>query len=171
MRIAEAHIKNFRSIKDLQFQVQPLQALIGENNPGKSNILDALELSLSGSLKGITKHSFNDPTAPIEIAITFAGLTNHERGRFRGYVRGDLLTLTLTIGWDDDEGKPTGGDSHGMLCEPTAEHLNESKLDDWSAADLQRFVTTGLGRSELPDRNRRVGLAAPETVPNGQRSD
>jgi len=118
MRIAEAHIKNFRSIKDLQFQAQPLQALIGENNSDKSNILDALELFLSGSLKGITKHSFSDPPAPIEMAITFAGLTDRERGRFRGYVRGDLLTLTLTVGWDDDEGKPTGGDYHGMLCEP-----------------------------------------------------
>jgi len=55
------------------------------------------------------------------------------------------MPFTLTIGWYGNEGKPAGGDHHGMLCEPRVEHLKESKLDDWSAADLQRLVTTGLG--------------------------
>jgi ABC-type dipeptide/oligopeptide/nickel transport system ATPase component len=126
MRIAESHIKSFRSVKDLQFQVQPLQALIGESNSGKSNILDALELYLSESLEGIAEHTFHDPAAPIELAITLSGLTDREGGRCRGYVRGDLLTLALTVGRDDDEGKPAGGDYHGMLREPRAEHLQES---------------------------------------------
>jgi hypothetical protein len=126
MRIAESHMKSFRSVQDLPFQVQPLQALIGQNDSGKSNIFDALELYPSESLKGIAKHSFNDPVARIEMAITLAGLTDRERGRFRGDVRGDLPARTLPVGWEDDEGKPTGGDCHGKPCEPRAEHLKES---------------------------------------------
>ena len=105
------------------------------------------------------------------MTITFANLVDCERGRSLGYGRGGLLPFTFIIGWYGEEGKHAGGDHPGMLCEPRVKHLNESKLDDWSAAELQRFVTTGLGQSELPHQNRRVGLSALETIPKGQRSD
>jgi predicted ATPase len=46
MRITRLHIENYRSIKDLDFELGDLCVLIGENNAGKSNILRALNLVL-----------------------------------------------------------------------------------------------------------------------------
>lgn len=46
MKLKRVHIQNFRSIKDLTFDVGDLCALIGPNNAGKSNILNALSFLL-----------------------------------------------------------------------------------------------------------------------------
>lgn len=49
MKLKRVHIQNFRSIKDLTFDVGDLCALIGPNNAGKSNILNALSFLLGDS--------------------------------------------------------------------------------------------------------------------------
>ncbi len=46
MKLTRVHIQNFRSIKGLTFDVGDLCALIGPNNAGKSNILNALSFLL-----------------------------------------------------------------------------------------------------------------------------
>lgn len=46
MAIKRIYIENFRSIKNFDFYPTPLTALIGKNNVGKSNILNAIELML-----------------------------------------------------------------------------------------------------------------------------
>ncbi|MHA1280721.1 MAG: ATP-dependent nuclease [Candidatus Helarchaeota archaeon] len=46
MALKRIIIENFRSIKNLDFEPTMLTALIGRNNVGKSNILDAIELLL-----------------------------------------------------------------------------------------------------------------------------
>ncbi len=46
MKLTRVHIQNFRSIKDVTFDVSDLCALIGPNNAGKSNILNALSFIL-----------------------------------------------------------------------------------------------------------------------------
>ena len=43
MRIARLYIKNFRSIKELSLELGQINALVGSNNTGKSNILLALK--------------------------------------------------------------------------------------------------------------------------------
>ncbi len=49
MKIKKIQIKNYRSIKELEFEPQSLCALVGENNSGKSNILNAIDLLLGES--------------------------------------------------------------------------------------------------------------------------
>src|SRR5688572_15392858 len=45
MRLAHIHIRNFRSIEDVQLHLEPrCRVLIGINESGKSNILKALAL-------------------------------------------------------------------------------------------------------------------------------
>lgn len=46
MRICKVAIKNWRSVKDLEFCPQDITALIGPNNAGKTNILSALSFLL-----------------------------------------------------------------------------------------------------------------------------
>lgn len=48
MKISRVHIKNFRSIKDISFDLGDTTVLIGPNNAGKSAILDAIKIVLSG---------------------------------------------------------------------------------------------------------------------------
>ena len=46
MRITEVRIRSFRGIKSLDLQLGPVTVLIGENNSGKTSVLDALKLCL-----------------------------------------------------------------------------------------------------------------------------
>lgn len=49
MKLSRIRIQNYRSIKDLEFEIGDRCALIGPNNAGKSNILSALALVLGES--------------------------------------------------------------------------------------------------------------------------
>lgn len=46
MKLRKVHIENFRGIKNLEFEVRDITVLIGENNSGKTAVLEALRLCL-----------------------------------------------------------------------------------------------------------------------------
>ena len=46
MRITKVRIRNFRGIRDLEIELGKVTVLIGENNSGKTSVLDALKLCL-----------------------------------------------------------------------------------------------------------------------------
>ena len=50
MLLTEIRIENFRGIEELKLPLDELCVFIGENNAGKSSILDALKLCLTRSL-------------------------------------------------------------------------------------------------------------------------
>ncbi len=47
MRLTRIHIKNFRCLRDIELPVDPTTVLIGENNVGKTSILEAVRIALS----------------------------------------------------------------------------------------------------------------------------
>jgi predicted ATP-dependent endonuclease of OLD family len=49
MKIKQIHIRNFRSLADVTLPLEDTTVLIGENNVGKSVVLDALRFLLSRS--------------------------------------------------------------------------------------------------------------------------
>jgi putative ATP-dependent endonuclease of OLD family len=76
MRIKRILIKNFRSIKTLEFFPNDICALVGENNAGKSNILAAINFLLGESWP--TKQRLEprdyyeeDTTQPIHVEVEF----------------------------------------------------------------------------------------------------
>lgn len=76
MRIARVHIENFRSIKDLDINLGAICALVGPNNSGKSNFLEALRRVLERDW--VRVYSFTeedvygrDPGKDITIRISF----------------------------------------------------------------------------------------------------
>ena len=87
MFLSQITIKNFRGIKSLDLNLADTTVLIGENNTGKSTILDALQYCLSRSLtrkNGVfTEYDYHlvdnngDPTQaePIEIVLHFVEQT------------------------------------------------------------------------------------------------
>lgn len=98
MRIQKIHIKNYRSIKELEFEPQSLCALVGENNSGKSNILNAIDLLLGEtwpSIKNISDYDIykKDINNDIEIRIWFdQALKEDEDATGRKYaIHGFLL--------------------------------------------------------------------------------
>ena len=90
MFLQQVEIANFRGIKNLRIVFDDVTVLIGENNTGKTTILDALQLCLSKSLtrKGgiFTEYDYHLPdkesqpsdAEPIEISCRFAEMEEGE---------------------------------------------------------------------------------------------
>lgn len=84
MFLSHVHIKNFRGIEDLSLSLDDICVLIGENNSGKSSILDAIRVCLDEATGRSTadfnpydyhlRNETDNPTGspPIEIKLTFS---------------------------------------------------------------------------------------------------
>jgi putative ATP-dependent endonuclease of the OLD family len=77
MKIQTLSIKNFRSIRELVIQLPNVCALVGPNNAGKTNILEAMRRVLMPEYGPRATHFseddlyLRDPDKDIEIAVTF----------------------------------------------------------------------------------------------------
>jgi predicted ATP-dependent endonuclease of OLD family len=74
MFIKNLTIKNFRSIKELNFEPKNLCALIGPNSSGKTNILKALDLVIGEgwtTKAKVARELFHDTAQPIIIEVSF----------------------------------------------------------------------------------------------------
>ena len=53
MHLARVHVRNFRNIRNMTVDFRPgLNVLLGENNVGKSNLLDAVRAALGAASTG-----------------------------------------------------------------------------------------------------------------------
>jgi predicted ATP-dependent endonuclease of OLD family len=94
MQITGVHIKNFKSIKELEFHPKTIIALIGGNNAGKSNILTAIERILGSKYPMINYFEpddfYNrDESNKIEISLELIDKTNNPHNIFFGYKNGN----------------------------------------------------------------------------------
>lgn len=76
MRISRIQIENFRSIKSLDLEVPQVLSLVGPNNAGKSNILQAINKVLGGSWLSVnsfdeTDVHAHDADSDISIRVSF----------------------------------------------------------------------------------------------------
>ncbi len=138
MILSKLRVTNFRSIRDtFTFPVARLLSLIGENNSGKSNIMIAVQVLMSGGAGGITKDDFNDLATPITITGTFSDLTEAEKRRWQKYLAGGELILEkrLTLEADSRTGKEkVSGEFHGYLAEPKEWFLSLPKIEEKEGA-------------------------------------
>ena len=58
MKMNLVHIKHFKSLKDIHLMCENLIALIGENNSGKSNLMEALDLFFNPLYQKLQKRVF-----------------------------------------------------------------------------------------------------------------
>jgi len=133
MILTKLRVRNFRSIRDTStFPVTRLLSLIGENNSGKSNIMAAVQLLMSGGAGGTRKEDFNDPATAITITGTFLALTESEKRRWQKYLVGGQLIIekVLTLEADSRTGKEkVSGEFHGYLAEPKDWFLSLPKIE------------------------------------------
>ena len=73
MRLSNLSIKNYRSIVQIDdIRIESLQAFVGENNAGKSNLLSAIEVLLTPGLAGVQPQDFFAKNHDISITGTFS---------------------------------------------------------------------------------------------------
>ena len=106
MRISKMVIVNYRSISKQEVSFDPLTMFVGRNGAGKSNILHAIEFFYSlNALIEIEDFHAKTSEAPIEISVTFKGLSEVEKTEFAAYILNDELTVKKTAAYN--EGTPT----------------------------------------------------------------
>ncbi|MFM9966547.1 MAG: AAA family ATPase [Planctomycetaceae bacterium] len=106
MKLAHLHVENYRGLNAISIPLSSFVCITGENNAGKSSVLQALSLFLSGS--SLKEADYFDPNCGITIAVKFSGVTDAElhllaeehRERITALVRGEELTLVRKYGTD-----------------------------------------------------------------------
>ena len=107
MYVKRLKIRNFRSIREASIDLDSHTAILGGNGTGKSSILRAIEKFYSKSSSVDPEDFFNrDLRNPIEIELTFSGLTEPEAEVFSGRVhRGEMSVARV---FDASAGKSSG---------------------------------------------------------------
>ncbi|WP_167047005.1 ATP-dependent endonuclease [Salinibacterium sp. ZJ454] len=103
MRLQSVRIENFRALANVEIPLSDFGCLIGENNAGKSSILHALMVVLTGAgPKRIEQSDFFDPARPIRIELAIDGITETDLMRIsddghRASLAADVVEGALTI--------------------------------------------------------------------------
>lgn len=134
MRLSKLRIQNYRSIRDSgEMRIEALQALVGENNCGKSNCLRAVQCFLTSGAGGMEVQDFNNPEAPSIIECEFTGLSEEEGKRLRPYLLGGKVILRKELRIHDDEAKgrrTVKAEYHGYQAEPHDTWLSLAKIEE-----------------------------------------
>lgn len=102
MYLQSLRISNFRSCVDTSVSFQSdVTILVGENNAGKSNIIEALRLATSPLSKRRTRYfetedvSESQPNAPIELQMQYTQLSEFQKAHYIGAL--DITDDTATF--------------------------------------------------------------------------
>jgi hypothetical protein len=106
MKLAHLQVSNYRGLRDVSIPLSPFVCITGENNGGKSSVLQSLSLFLSGS--SLKSSDYFEPTNEIAIAVTLSDVTQEDldllagehRGRIAGVIVDQKLTLVRKYGMD-----------------------------------------------------------------------
>lgn len=74
IQFSEIHIKNYKGIKDMAVPLSEFSCVIGENNSGKSSLMQGLLLFIKGTK--LTRQDFYDPNEDILITVELVNITD-----------------------------------------------------------------------------------------------
>lgn len=143
MKVEEVHIKYYKSLKDVHLRCGNLVAVIGENNSGKSNIIEALDLFFNPSKEKVSEGSYyeKDTSQPIEITVQFKELNTWEKEYLSRWISADKLKIKRVFKWGDSPEI-----THIWIRNvPEPDWLREdavslTKIDEWWKNKNQLFV-------------------------------
>jgi hypothetical protein len=106
MKITHLHIENYKGLHEIDIPLSRFACLIGENNTGKSSVLQAVSLFFSGS--ALQKTHYFDADNPIRIEMSFDEiadgdldrLAEEHRTKIKGIIKNGSLTLVRLYGAD-----------------------------------------------------------------------
>lgn len=109
MQLLHAHIRHFRSLRNVAVEFGAHTALIGGNGAGKSSILKAVERFYSTARQLDADDYFGrDQTQPVEIELTFGNLTAQEQEILESRVREGRLVVTRVFDGSAGSGRYYG---------------------------------------------------------------
>jgi len=188
MRLCKFEIHNFKGIQNASFDWEDIVILIGENNAGKSSVLQALQCFLSGSqIKDPALFSQNVTSIEnaLELIGHFCSLSDADQQApaVRGRMLGDKWILKKKF-WSE-----VGEDSETVWKEQYYSYSPSETLIGWPEADgtwanfpedYQPLIDQIVGRGTRPNNQTRdqlrdlvrrnrpdlVGLEGPAWTPN-----
>jgi predicted ATP-dependent endonuclease of OLD family len=161
MRLEKIKIENFRSIiSSGEINIRPLQAFVGENNAGKSNVLKAIKCFLTAGAGGMQADDFNNPNIPASIECEFSQLSDEEKIKLRPYLLNDRIILRKELRTETDEEKDkksVKSEYHGYQAEPTDPAFSISKIEKIHGAKPNwRDIALNAGILEFVEKDGKV---------------
>jgi putative ATP-dependent endonuclease of OLD family len=129
VKICAVRVHNFRSVCDLTLECRGMVVLLGPNNHGKSNLLNAIEFALSTSSKP-TREDFCEFRSKgddeLWVEMTFDNLSEQEKTTFKKYLdKDEKVTIRKTAKLD---GQDIVTSYAGYVNEPEQWWLKSSEI-------------------------------------------
>jgi putative ATP-dependent endonuclease of OLD family len=137
MRIVQISIKNFRGVSEASLRLPKHVVLIGDNNSGKSPLIEAIDLVLGPDRinrpGSIDEHDFYagryldavGSPIPIEVEVIIIGLSPEQIRHFKGNLEF----------WDDDASALVTGPPIELIEKPTVEEALRVGFRGWYEPD------------------------------------
>lgn len=129
MKIKNIIISNWRSIKELEIEIEDMMVFIGQNNHGKSNILSSILFFF-----GEQKHQdldFNHGAQELYVEVLFTDLDDDDKSTFKKY-----LTSTNEIRVRKTAYIGGNFDYKGYIENPVDEFLQEQNAGSYTKRDI-----------------------------------
>lgn len=160
MYLKRIEVENFRGLDAFELQLGPgLNVIVGENNIGKSAILDAIRLPLAPGSTGGDRiwprdtdiHRY-DGASSFKIDLYFGGLSDRQRGLFVQGLNPNLEspkeeTLSIHYEWEKGEERTRGSYTRWVGDRPeTSASLDDGALQrlSWTYLDALRDSSEAL---------------------------
>jgi len=167
MKITSIQIQNFKTFDKtgVRFSLNSLTSLIGENNVGKSNVLEALDLFFNFSKSKISIKSFhhNNYHENIEIEMKLINLSDFEKKIFKAHLdeKKDLTIRQIISAVSKEEGVELNDvtedqidffeSKHGTKIQPIFDYEWVTYIDDKlpTKANIKKWWKTELKIDEF----------------------
>lgn len=139
MKLQEARLRNFKSIQETTIRFpKDFLGLVGENDSGKSNIIEALDFFFHRpprvSADELAERTYmHQRDRQIEVCCVFTSLTDSDRARLARYVLGNRIIVKRTA--------TIGDERSSIKCQGA---IGGSRFEDfeWSATEFEGFKET-----------------------------
>lgn len=145
MKIESVRIKNLRSFADVTVPFNDYTCLIGPNGSGKSTILCALNVffreieNASTDISQLDREDFHQKNTaePIEITVTFTGLSAEAQQDFANYYRQGKLIISAVATFNEAVGKAEVKQYGQRLAIPDFKEFFRAVGDNKKVAELK----------------------------------
>jgi putative ATP-dependent endonuclease of the OLD family len=94
MKLERISISNFKGIRAQSFEPSNFSCLVGENNAGKSTVMQAVVYSLNRPTQLPSSH-FYDPTTPVTFELRFSGVEEAHLARLAEEAKEKIAALVI----------------------------------------------------------------------------